>query len=131
MGDGPGQRHGIMGVDVPMDTDHEFPTLSPPMTSSPSSSVVGKNFQASIGRSKAREPRREEVPLWKRLEEVRVPYMMIMGREQVRGSAGKRCALLIEKEPSFRVELIEKCAHLVMWDAKEIFCQKLSDFLHE
>lgn len=92
---------------------------------------VGKNFQASIERSKAREPRREDVPLWKRLEEVRVPYMMIMGREQVRGSAGKKCALLIEKEPIFRVELIEKCAHLVMWDAKEIFCQKLSDFLHE
>jgi len=92
---------------------------------------VGKNFQASIERSKAREPRRNEVPLWKRLEEVQVPYMMIMGKEQVRGSAGKRCALLIQKEPSFRVELIENCAHLVMWDAKEIFCQKVLEFLHE
>lgn len=43
MGNGPGHRHGIMRVDVPMDTDHEFPSLSPPMTSSPSSSVAFGN----------------------------------------------------------------------------------------
>ncbi len=90
---------------------------------------VGKNFQASIERSKAREPRRDEVPLWKRLTEVKVPLLMIYGK--VQKGVAKRCTLLIEKEPSLRIEQIENCAHLVMWDTKEIFCQKLLDFLHE
>ncbi len=92
---------------------------------------VGKNFQSFIERSRSREPRRDEVPLWKRIKEVQIPLLMFMGQEQVRGSAGKRCAWLKEKEPSLKIELIENCAHLVMWDAKEIFCQKLLDFLHE
>ncbi len=91
---------------------------------------VGENFEASIERSKAREPRKDEIPLWKRLKEVTVPLLMIYGTHD-RGSAAKKCVLLIEKEPSLRIELIENAAHMVMWDAKDIFCKKVLAFLSE
>ena len=91
---------------------------------------VGKNFQASLERGKARETRKEDVPLWKRLKEITIPLLMMYGTHD-RGSAAKKCALLMEKEPSLRIELIENAAHMVMWDAKEIFCQKILSFLSE
>jgi len=46
-----------------------------------------------------------------------------------RGSAAKRAALLKEKEPSLRIEIIDRSAHLLMWDARETFDQKAASFL--
>jgi pimeloyl-ACP methyl ester carboxylesterase len=48
---------------------------------------------------------------------------------QDRGSAAKRCALLKEKEPDIRVEVIDRAAHMLMWDAKTPFCEKVLAFL--
>jgi len=89
---------------------------------------IGKNFQASIERSRAREPRKEEKPLWQRLKELTMPLLMIYGAQD-RGNVAKRCALHMETEPSLRIELIEDAAHMVMWDKKEIFCGKVLNFL--
>ncbi len=91
---------------------------------------IGKNFKASIERSKAREPRKNEVPLWQRLKEVTVPLLMIYGAQD-RGSAAKKCTSLMNSEPTLRIELIDNAAHMVMWDAKEIFHQKTLEFLSE
>ena len=91
---------------------------------------VGKNFLASLERSRFREPKREEVPLWRRLEEIKVPLLMVYGTHD-RGSAAKRCVLLMEKSPRLRIELVENAAHMVMWDANETFCRKLLAFLSE
>ena len=89
---------------------------------------VGKNFEASLERSKARESQKGEVPLSQRLKELSAPLLMLYGAQD-RGSAAKKCALLKEKEPDIRVEVIDHAAHLLMWDAKEPFSQKVLAFL--
>jgi pimeloyl-ACP methyl ester carboxylesterase len=89
---------------------------------------IGKNFDASKQRANARERSTDEVPLWQRLKEVPVPLLMLYGAQD-RGSAGKRAALLREKEPSIRLEVIDHAAHMIMWDAEDIFCKKILDFL--
>jgi len=89
---------------------------------------TGKNFESFIERSKAREPQRDTVPLWQRLKEVSVPLFLLYGTHD-RGAAAKRCALLKEKEPGLRTDLIENAGHLLMWDARETFNRKVLDFL--
>lgn len=89
---------------------------------------TGKNFESFVERSKAREPQRDTAPLWQRLTEVSVPLFLLYGTHD-RGSAAKRCALLKEKEPGLKIELIDNAAHLLMCDAREAFNRKVSDFL--
>ena len=89
---------------------------------------VGKNFEAFIERSKAREAQKDSVPMWQRLKELSVPLLMLYGKQD-RGSAAKRAALLKEKEPGLRIEVIDGASHLLMWDAREIFNQKAASFL--
>ncbi len=89
---------------------------------------IGKNFEASKQRAKARERSTDDVPLWKRLKELPVPLLMIYGAQD-RGQAGKRAALFMEMEPGLRLEVIDNARHMVMWDAKDLFAKKLLDFL--
>lgn len=35
----------------------------------------------------------------------------------------------MKMEPSLRLEVIDEARHMVMWDAKELFAQKILDFL--
>ena len=89
---------------------------------------VGKNFDAFIERSKAREPQGGGVPLYKRLTEINVPLLLLYGKQD-RGSAAKRCALLKEQEPGLRIELIDDAAHLVIWEQADKFNEKAINFL--
>ena len=89
---------------------------------------LGKNFEASLERSKARESQKGQVPLSQRLKEVSAPLLMLYGAQD-RGSAAKRCALLKEKEPDIRLEVIDGAKHILMWDAKKLFCEKVLVFL--
>jgi len=89
---------------------------------------LGKNFEASLERLKARESQKGQVSLSQRLKEVSAPLLMLYGAQD-RGSAAKRCALLKEKEPDIRVEVIDRAAHMLMWDAKKPFCEKVLAFL--
>jgi len=89
---------------------------------------VGKNFDAFIERSKAREPQGGGVPLYKRLTEISVPLLLLYGKQD-RGSAAKRCALLKEQEPSLSIELIDDAAHLVIWEQADKFNDRALRFL--
>lgn len=89
---------------------------------------VGKNLDAFIQRSKAREPQSDAVPLYKRLKEISVPLMLLYGKQD-RGSAAERCALLKEQEPGLRIELIDNAAHLVIWEAPDKFNEIAIRFL--
>ncbi len=89
---------------------------------------TGKNLEAFIERSKAREPQGSGAPLYQRLKELSVPLMLLYGKQD-RGSAAERCALLKEQEPSLRIELIDNAAHLVMWEQAEKFNQSTIRFL--
>jgi pimeloyl-ACP methyl ester carboxylesterase len=89
---------------------------------------VGKNFDAFVERSKAREPQKESVPLYQRLKEVTVPLLLLYGRQD-RGSAAERCALLKEQQPDLRIELIDNASHMVMWEAADRFNEIAVGFL--
>jgi pimeloyl-ACP methyl ester carboxylesterase len=89
---------------------------------------VGKNFTAFIERSKIREAQKQAVPAWKRLEDISVPLLMLYGRQD-RGSAAKKCALLKEQAPKLQLELVDNASHLLMWDAREKFNERLLSFL--
>ncbi len=91
---------------------------------------VGKNFDAFIERSKAREPQGGGVPLYQRLKEITVPLLLLYGRQD-RGSAAERAALLKEQEPSLRIELIDNAAHLVIWEAADKFNEAALRFLKQ
>jgi len=84
---------------------------------------VGQNFESFIERSKVREPQTERTPLWQRLKEVSVPLLLLYGAND-RGSAAKRCALLKEREPANKIELIENAGHLLMWGCRLILTAK-------
>jgi pimeloyl-ACP methyl ester carboxylesterase len=89
---------------------------------------VGKNFEAFIQRSNAREPQGGGVPLYQRLKEISVPLLLLYGRQD-RGSAAQRCALLKEQEPRLRIELIDNAAHLLIWEAADKFNEAVLRFL--
>jgi len=89
---------------------------------------VGKNFEAFLERRSIRARETEIIPLGRRLKEVPVPLIMLYGTHDRKGTA-ERCALLREKEPALRTELIQNAGHLLMWDVRGIFHQKVVDFL--
>jgi pimeloyl-ACP methyl ester carboxylesterase len=87
---------------------------------------VGRNFEAFVARNEARGKAGGGggTPLWQRLTELKMPLLMIFGRED-RARAADRFALLKEKEPGLDMHLVEGCKHLVPWDAADQF-QKLA-----
>lgn len=89
---------------------------------------VGKNFEAFIERSKAREPQGGGVPLYQRLKEISVPLLLLYGKQD-RGSAAARAALLKEQEPGLRIELIDNASHLLIWEAADKFNEIAVRFL--
>jgi len=91
---------------------------------------TGKNFQAFLERRQARWARepKEATPPWKRLGEVPVPLRLLYGRQD-RGNAERRVALALELAPGLDLHLIDRCKHLVMWDAAKEFAELCGPFL--
>lgn len=83
---------------------------------------VGKNLQAFLERNQAAQKggSRESTPLWQRLDQVPVPMIFVFGKQD-RGSAAQRATLLKEKFPNFKIHLLDRCKHLVQWDAASDF----------
>ena len=50
-------------------------------------------------------------------------------KNDYRGSATQRCSLLKERELSLRIELIDKAAHLVIWETADKFNEAVLRFL--
>jgi len=55
-------------------------------------------------------------PLWQRLTELKMPLLMIFGRED-RAHAGERAELLKRLHPEINLHIIKGCKHMVHWDA--------------
>jgi pimeloyl-ACP methyl ester carboxylesterase len=91
---------------------------------------TGKNFRAFLARRQARggEARKEAVPLWQRLGEVSAPLRLIYGRED-RGDCAQRAQLALERCPALDLHLVERCRHLVHWDAPAEFAELAGRFL--
>ena len=82
---------------------------------------VGQAFDAFVARNReadsapAKEPK---TPMWQRLTEVKVPLLLIFGRED-RARAADRAHLLKQKVPALDVHIVPNCKHLVPWDAAD------------
>jgi len=91
---------------------------------------IGKNFRAFVARRGAQggEKKKDAVPLWQRLGEVSVPLRLIYGRQD-RGAAAERAALAKQRWPALDLHLVDRCRHLVQWDAPEEFAELAGRFL--
>jgi pimeloyl-ACP methyl ester carboxylesterase len=88
----------------------------------------GKNVVAAAERSRAREPRQEGKPLWERVVDVSQPLVMLYG-DHDRAAAAKRAALLKEQQPRLDVRVVKDAAHMLMWDAPDVFLSALLELL--
>ena len=96
---------------------------------------TGKNFRAFLERRRAssgerKDSKPESKQLWQRLGEVPVPLRLIYGRQD-RGNAAERAALAMQHTPGLDLHLVERCKHLVQWDAAEEFAALCGPFLAE
>jgi pimeloyl-ACP methyl ester carboxylesterase len=77
---------------------------------------IGKNFAAFLARRAAKDGEKKDAkPLWQRLDEVKVPMRLIYGQQD--RSAERRAALARQRYPSLDLHLVDRCRHLIQWDA--------------
>ena len=83
-------------------------------------SMIGRNFKAHQDRQNQEAPAgggaSQAKPLWQRLTELKMPLLMIFGRED-RAHAGERAELLKTTHPELKVHIVNGCKHMVHWDA--------------
>jgi 2-hydroxy-6-oxonona-2,4-dienedioate hydrolase len=71
---------------------------------------------------------KQSVPLWQRYAELKMPLLLIYGRED-RGRAAERVELLRQRYPALNLHMAEGCKHLVPWDAADLFHKLAVPFL--
>ena len=90
---------------------------------------TGRNFRAFLARRQAQAgEKKDPVPLWQRLGEAAVPLRLIYGKDD-RGDAARRAQLAKERWPALDLHLVERCRHLVQWDAPAEFAELAGRFL--
>jgi len=83
------------------------------------SRMTGRNFIAHQERQNHDAPTGASAqarPLWQRLTELKMPLLMIFGRED-RAHAGERAELLKRLHPEINLHIMKGCKHMVHWDA--------------
>jgi 2-hydroxy-6-oxonona-2,4-dienedioate hydrolase len=68
------------------------------------------------------------VPLWQRYAELKMPLLLIYGRED-RGRAAERVEVLRKHYPDLNLHIAEGCKHLVPWDAADLLHRLAIPFL--
>jgi 2-hydroxy-6-oxonona-2,4-dienedioate hydrolase len=67
-------------------------------------------------------------PLWQRLVELKMPLLLIYGRND-RARAEERASLLHQRYPQLNLHFADGCKHLVPWDAADLFHRLAVPFL--
>jgi pimeloyl-ACP methyl ester carboxylesterase len=84
------------------------------------SRMIGRNFKAHQERQNQEAPAggaaKPAKPIWERLSELKMPLLMIFGRED-RAHAGERAELLKKQQPQTNLHIVNGCKHMVHWDA--------------
>ena len=83
------------------------------------SRMIGRNFKAHQERQSHDAPAgggAPSKPLCERLPELKMPLLMIFGRED-RAHAGERAELLKQQQPNINLHIVNGCKHMVHWDA--------------
>ena len=109
---------------------HEL--ITPPELELRHQNSIGPCFAQFVARHAAAQEgggkSKDAVPLWQRLTELKMPLLMIYGRED-RARAAERATLLHERYPQLDLHFAEGCKHLVPWDAAELFHRLAVPFL--
>ncbi len=87
---------------------------------------IGKNFATFVARAKvegggppqATPAPASGTPLWQRLGELKMPVMLIFGRDD-RAHAGERAELFKKAQPGLNLHIVDNCKHMVPWDAAD------------
>jgi len=82
-------------------------------------SMIGRNFTAHQDRQNHDAPAgggAQGKPMWERLADLKMPLLMIFGRED-RAHAGERAELLKKQQPKINLHIVNGCKHMVHWDA--------------
>jgi pimeloyl-ACP methyl ester carboxylesterase len=88
---------------------------------------IGQNFKNHVARQAGGEgppgagggaPAGGTKPLWQRITELKMPIMLIYGRED-RAHAAERAAMLKQQHPEMNIHIVPNCKHLVPWDAAD------------
>lgn len=79
---------------------------------------IGKPFETFTARAQARADAAASAPLWKRMLELKLPLLLIYGRND-RAHAADRAALLKSMQPGLKLHIVDQCKHMVPWDAEE------------
>jgi 4,5:9,10-diseco-3-hydroxy-5,9,17-trioxoandrosta-1(10),2-diene-4-oate hydrolase len=86
------------------------------------SRMIGRNFKAHQERQNHEAPAggaaaaKPAKPLWERIADLKMPLLMIFGRED-RAHAGERAELLKQQQPQINLHIVNGCKHMVHWDA--------------
>jgi 4,5:9,10-diseco-3-hydroxy-5,9,17-trioxoandrosta-1(10),2-diene-4-oate hydrolase len=81
--------------------------------------MIGRNFAAHQERQNHEAPQgaaKQAKPVWQRLTELKMPLLMIYGRED-RAHAAERAELLKQMHPEINLYIVNGCKHMVHWDA--------------
>ena len=92
---------------------------------------IGRCFEQFVLRhAKARETGKAKsgVPLWQRLTELKMPLLLVYGRND-RARAEERATALHQRYPQLDLHFAEGCKHLVPWDAADLFHRLAVPFL--
>ncbi len=92
---------------------------------------IGQNFEAFVARSDAGGGRNKKpagTPIWDRLVELKMPLLMIYGRDD-KANAAQRAAQLKDKYPILEMHIVDDCKHLVPWDAADAYIALTIPFL--
>lgn len=93
---------------------------------------LGSAFQAFVARSQqaTSKPKGQgdATPMWKRLSELRVPLLLIYGRND-RANAYERAMRLKQLSPELNLHITPDCKHLVPWDAEQDVARLAIPFL--
>jgi pimeloyl-ACP methyl ester carboxylesterase len=84
------------------------------------SRMIGRNFKAHQDRQSHEAPAgggaSQARPLWQRLRELKMPLLLIYGRQD-RAHAAERAQLLKKMHPECNLHIVDGCKHMVHWDA--------------
>jgi 2-hydroxy-6-oxonona-2,4-dienedioate hydrolase len=93
---------------------------------------IGRCFEQFVLRhaetQEAGSKSKDAMPLWQRLAELKMPLLLIYGRED-RARAAERATLLHERYPQLDLHFAEGCKHMVPWDAADLFHRLAVPFL--
>lgn len=96
---------------------------------------TGKAFEAAVLRTKSEKAKgnkasegKDEVPMWKRVVELKMPVLMIYGRQD-RSWAAIRAEKLKQIYPQLELHILEGCKHMVPWDVEKELLDLSVEFL--